>query len=177
MLTTSFLLCWVIELSSVKKKKKNHSGSLFGVWWGLSSASGPGSAHHALSVQKLHILHPASLTAGWRWPGAECFVGSCFVRAFWTVVSHEVLDTIYVTMSALFFFFNNTLSEISNYFVTAWLNLVIKAVIKSLPFQKKNAKPYSKNTKKELRAWLKWQSAYLASVRTYQSTYLSYHHI
>ena len=47
-----------------------------------------------------------------------------------------MLDTIYVRMS-FFLFVNNILSETSNYFVTVLLNLVIKAVIKSLLFKKK----------------------------------------
>ena len=47
----------------------------------------------------------------------------------------EVLDIIYLRMNFFFFFNNNILSEISNYFVTAWLNMVIK-VIKRLFFPK-----------------------------------------
>ena len=71
----------------------------------------------------------ASFPMGWRQPGVVFFWPRPIEQQF----SSEVPDTYLCKNEKKKPKNSNILSEISNYFVTMWLNLVIKAVIKSLP--------------------------------------------
>lgn len=108
--------------------------SLSGVWLAaLSIAKGPYSPDSVL-FQRSPILLSALLTVCWKQPLAVLF-GNSLAMVFWTVVPQWNTR---LFMEEWAFFKKKIISfqKFLNYFVTAWLNLVINAVIKSLPFPK-----------------------------------------